>query len=263
MKIDFHAHLATHWNGQSLTRSLSAVESAGLDGIGFVNFGTNDSRFESLFYQSDGRYVKTRALENATVYVNRDTQKPIYLIKAQEVRTLDVFDGVKQRLDLLFLATDKYASLPHCQPLNKTLKAAHENGIPIIACRTNIPGAIQADDKLIKRYRESFTGIEAANGNMPSLSEQEILELQVMFDHPGLIVDSDSHSFDKRQLGCYSLDLDLDFRDKYTLRESILENIQAGKFTRVAKRRLPGYWIFQAGSHMVELIPRAIVGKLD
>jgi len=263
VNIDLHAHLATNWNGMSQDRALSAIESAGLDGIALVNFGSNDLRYEALASRSSADYVAGKCLKNATVYANRKTGKPVYLIRAQEVRTLDITDEGKKRMDLLFLATDKFTLLPHCQQLESTLKAAETAGIPIIACRTHLPPVMKVDDKRIIKYRDYFTGIEAVNGNVPHKTEMQIVELEAKFGRFGLIADSDSHSLYPGELGCYSISVNLDFSDESSLKDSIKERIKSGEFIRLAKDRPQGYWMVQAGGHMVKLLWKALTGRLD
>jgi hypothetical protein len=245
MRLGTHVHCFTHWKPWLLEPGiekrtpdyiLPIIEGAGLDGVFFVNFGAKDKRYEAFVSQPSRDYFKSLVRDNAVTYQHRNTGKQVHIIKANEVRTLDIVNGRLKQSDLLYLGVDADKTIRHQQPLVETLE---EEGrfekVPVIACVPNL-AFFGMGYSTLDNLRRHFTGFEPFSGNSQSMDESQIRELERKYRLPA-VPGSDSHSLNAEQIGAIGIDIDLDFSSASDLRESIRMNIARGTFDRIIRSR--------------------------
>jgi len=255
-KYDLHTHFFTnpHKGKYSLERSsrepwviLDAVKKAGLDGIGFGNFGTygtwKDSYEQFLIRakegQLDNRYKLCREIKNAATFT--DEQGEINVIKIQEIPTTPNGGGhivtiglnhgeiIKGRTGLLGILTQ-------LQNKGVVTNADHYNGLSGIT------------EQELREYQHLIDCFEGFNANYchnllkpllgtnPTPEQADTLEKELGIHW---IATSDCHNRKDVGNGYIETQEDFDFSSADNLRDSIRETLTTGRFKPICKKPNP------------------------
>ncbi|MBU3912897.1 MAG: hypothetical protein KKB21_05260 [Nanoarchaeota archaeon] len=230
-RYDLHTHLFTTWEqgrysleraGRDADYIIGAVKSAKLDGIALVNF--EDIRFEEFAASARGhlgRYRLMREIGNALSFT--DEESVFRVIRGQEIPTLQGH--------VLALAGDSFRRIPSGLGLKETLKQIANLGAVAIADHyKNLQGV---GIKNLVENSASFQGYEQFNANFEIVPREDFTEL---FRH-GLNGISVSDSHNKRDLGNGHVETELDFSSEDSLRDSLKEKINSGRFIAAMRKR--------------------------